>query len=232
LRANDGRAAMAFLLAAGVLSLVSTPASSQERAAPRVDLALGVATRIFIAENDEIVSESGYIVSWSFSAAVRPKASWRHIWLELGYSYGVTSAPLHQVGTAALDLSVFELAVLYRAPIIRNLNWLASIGPTIALGNLSLSDSSGNNLGSQLSAEPGVQAEVGLEATFNDPEKAKFVWGARLDVGFGWQANFNFNAVKAPAQPMMGYNPSQAPANIGSISSSGAVGRLAIFLRF
>jgi hypothetical protein len=199
---------------------------------PIVDLEIGVADRIFVYENTELVSQNGYIVSWNFSAAVRPVPSWQKIWLELGYTYGVTSASLHQVGTASLTLNVFELALLYRAAINHHLLWLASAGPTIALGNLSLGDGAGNTLASQLQAQPGVQGELGLEATYNDVTTSKYIWGVRFDVGFGWQANFNYNAVKAPPPTMSGYTPTQVPTNIGSISSAGVVGRLAVFLRF
>lgn len=202
------------------------------KAPPIVDFEIGLADRIFVYENDEIVSQNGYIVSWNFSAAVRPVGKWDRIWIELTYTYGVTSAALHQVGTAGLSLNVFELALLYRAPINRHLYWLASVGPTVALGNLSLADNAGNNLGSQLQAQPGVQGDLGLEATFNDATTSKYIWGVRLDIGFGWQADFNYNAVKPPPPTISGYSPTQAPTNIGSISSAGVVGRLALFLRF
>jgi hypothetical protein len=238
------------LLAALMLTLVPSLASSQEtptealtppeepsppepRAAPPVvDLEFGVADRIFVARSDELVSQNGYILSWNFSAALRPVGHWQRIWIELVYTYGVTSASLHQVGTAALSLNVFELALLYRAPIAHHFYWLASAGPTIALGNLSLGDNSGNTLGSQLSAQPGVQGGLGLEATYNDTATAKYIWGLRFDLGFGWQPNFNYTAIKPPPPTTTGYSPTLAPITIGSISSAGVVWRLAAFLRF
>jgi hypothetical protein len=208
------------------------PSPEPRKAPPIVDFEVGVANRIFVYENDEIVSQNGYIISWNFSAAVRPVGKWERIWIELDYTYGVTSAALHQVGTAALSLNVFELALLYRAPINPHLYWLASAGPTVALGNLSLADNAGNNLGSQRQAQPGVQGELGLEATYNDLTTSKYIWGLRFDIGFGWQANFNYTAIKAPPPTTTGYSPTQAPTSIGSISSAGVVGRLAVFLRF
>jgi len=249
LPASDRRLLRVVLLGAATLASAPAVASGEEQDAPAVasdetqdvprersdpivDFAAGIADRILIADNAALVAQQNHLLAWEFSAAVRPVKRWPHLWIELSYLYGGTSAPLHQVGSATLDLSLFELALLYRAPFTSHFGWLARAAPTLAAGHLSLSNSAGNNLGSQWSVQPGIEVTAGLEVTFNDAYTSKYICGLRAEAGFDWQPDFDFNDVKPPASSTPGFTPTLAPTNIGSISSSGVVGRLAIFLRF
>src|ERR1700722_6314316 len=106
---------MIGLAVAAVLGSVPRPA----RAEPSFELTAGFADQILVDRSDDSVAQQNNLTSWHFSVAARPVPAWKRIWIELGYLYGGTQAPLYQSGAAVLDLHLIELSVVYRAPVWR-----------------------------------------------------------------------------------------------------------------
>ena len=206
---------------------------------PPIDVELGYADQVAQSRNFDLVDTQDHLSGISLSAAIRPVARWPRLWLEVDESYASTSAALHQTGTAALDANDLGVSVLYRHRLYEALGWYARVGGHLAVANLALQDTSGNTQASQWQAEPGVGGGLGLELIARPYE-----WratdshdrgvGVRLEVGYIWFSDLQFNDLTAPAPSPKPATPSisSTPLAMGPINLSGVHVGLDVFLRF
>ncbi len=227
-----------LLLAVFALAASAVPAA-QAAAMPPIDLEIGYADQVAQARNFDLVDTQDHLSGIGFSAAIRPFARWPRLWLELDESYASTSAPLHQTNVAALDANDLGLSVLYRHRLYQALGWYARVGGHLAVANLALQDTSGNTQASQWQAEPGVGGGLGLEVIarpyeWNATDVHDRGVGVRLEAGYIWFPDLQFNDLTAPT-PSPKPNPpliSSAPLAMGPISLAGIHVGFTAFLRF
>ncbi len=229
----DRNLALALGLAAALLS------APRAVALPPLDVEFGYSDQVLTARNYDLVSEQDHLSGLTFSAAVRPLSDWPLWWLELDDIYAGSSDGLHQQGSAALTLHDLGLSILYRRPLIGALAAFGRIGPRLAVGDLALLDGGGNTLAGQWQVQPGVGAGAGLEfglspSDWNGTADHPRSFGLRLEIGYAWFPDFQFNALTVPPPPG---HPNPSPIQsygvaLGPLAAAGLHLGLNAFLRF
>ncbi len=230
--ARDPRVARALALGVALL------AAARAAALPPVDVEVGYSDQVLAARNYDLVSEQDHLSGLAFSAAVRPLARWPLWWLELDDIYAGSSDLLHQQGSASLTLHDLGLSLLYRRPIAGLLTAFGRAGPRLAVGDLSLLDASGTTLAGEWQARPGVGGGAGLELRFSTDSKGPsgepLAFGLRLEVGYAWFPDFQFNGLTVP--PPAGHpTPPPIPSNsvaLGPLAAANLNVGLNAFARF